>query len=342
MNLPSVKNLKVAGKKVLLRTNYDVPITAENCVGDDSRIQESLATINYLRKQGAKIILLSHLGRPGGRRAAHFSLKPVAVHLNHLLGGKVPLVARIDELAKRSAPLLLLENLRFWPGETTNKPVFARRLASLAQVYVNDAFAVSHRQHASVVGLPSLLPSAFGLDFLEEVTTLAKLRQKPKRPVVVILGGRKKSKLAIGAKLTAWADYVLIGGMMATYEKELATVRQKEKNLMVATREGEDISLSAINQFVKVIKKAQTVVWSGPLGQFEKKEYQRGTKMIGEAVAASQAYTVIGGGGTEAAMTKFGLEKEVDYVSSGGGAMLAFLVEETLPGIEAIKKNTHD
>ena len=341
MKLPSVRDLPVANKRVLLRTNYDVPLKKFPIkeISDTSRIEESLPTINYLLSQEAKIIIISHLGRPEGRRVVELSLKPVAKKLTEFLKKEVLLVSKIQ--AFKGSKLIMLENLRFWPEEETNDQDFAKKLASLVDFYVNDAFAVSHRKHASMVGIPQFLPSgrrAFGLDFLEEIEALARVRKNPKRPVVVILGGIKRSKIEAAKKLVAWADYILVGGKLIEYDGIPAMVDHHQKILGDLTKNGEDITIKTVEKFKEAIAKAKTIVWSGPMGAFEDKRFERGTREIAQAVVASQAYTVVGGGDTEAALTRFGLVDKIDYISSGGGAMLVFLAEGTLPGIEAIRK----
>lgn len=336
MKLPSVRSLKVAGKKVLLRTNYDVPLE-KGKIGDDSRIVESLETINYLLQKKAKIIIISHLGRPKGRVVADLSLKPVVKYLAKLLSRKVPLVEKTAN-GRREAEVVMLENLRFSSGEEVNDKKFAQKLAKQADFYVNDAFACSHRQHASIVSVPQFLSSALGLDFLEEVEVLAKVRKTPQRPVVVILGGVKKSKMRAVKKLTAWADYILIGGQVVSYDGISQMIKQDPKILGSLTKSGEDITMETVKKFKKIIAQAKTIIWTGPMGAFENQKFEKGTKEIARAVVASGAYTVAGGGDTEAALTKFGLVDKVDYISSGGGAMLTFLAEKTLPGIEAIRR----
>ncbi|PJE68346.1 phosphoglycerate kinase [Candidatus Shapirobacteria bacterium CG10_big_fil_rev_8_21_14_0_10_38_8] len=317
--LPSVKDLSIEQKTVLLRTNYDVPLR-EGQVVDGTRISESLPTINYLLEQKAKIILLSHLGRPGGKVVPELSFKPVEKVLTLLLHG--------DRVK-------LLENLRFWPGEEANDLSFAQSLASLGDFFVNEAFACSHRQHASIVGLPKFLPSAFGFDFLKEVEVLSEIKEKPYRPVTLILGGAKEDKLEVVEKLLNWADKILIGGKLP----QLVSKSYPEKVMMAQLNpQGKDITLESINQFKEIISLSGTILWAGPMGVFEEIENEEGTKQIAQAILASQAFKVVGGGDTEAALTKFNLEAKVDYLSSGGGAMFEFLAKGTLPGIEAITK----
>lgn len=344
MKLPSLKDLNLTGKTVLLRTDYDVPLDQDGRVADASRIEDSLPTIKYLISQKAKIIIVAHLNRPGGKVVKGLSLKPVAEKLNLLLGRKVHLSSQVlgektDRAVKELRPkeILLLENLRFDSREVENEKGFAKRLASLAEVYINDAFAVSHRRHASVVGVPRHLPSAAGLDLIKEVDTLTNVLQKPRRPVVVILGGVKRSKTEAAKKMLDWADSILVGGKLVLYDG-IPKLLGKEKVSGHLKRRGEDINAESIKKFEEVIAKAGTIIWSGPMGAYEKEEFSQGTRKIAQAVVDSGAYTVVGGGDTEAALTKFGLVEKIDYISSGGGAMLFFLSKGTLPGIEAIKK----
>lgn len=331
--LPSVKDLSAANKTVLLRTNYDVPLK-EGQIADSTRIDESLPTINYLLGQKTKIILLSHLGRPEGKINPSLSLKPVAQYLSQLLKKEIPLFLKIEEVDKTQS-IIMLENLRFWPGEEANDLNFAQSLASLGDFYVNDAFACSHRQHTSIVGLPKLLPSAFGFDFLKEVEVLSEIKENPRRPVTLILGGAKEDKLEVVEKLLNWADKILIGGKLP----QLVNKSFPEKVVMAQLNpQGKDITLESINQFKEIIRKSGTILWAGPMGVFEEIENEEGTKQIAQAILVSQAFKVVGGGDTEAALTKFNLEAKIDYLSSGGGAMFEFLAKGTLPGIEAIEQ----
>lgn len=344
MKLPSVKDFDLTGKTVLLRTDYDVPLYEDGRVDDATRIEDSLSTIKLLLSQKAKIVIIAHLGRPGGKVVKGLSLKSVAEKLNIFLDKEVYLSAEVlgkktDRAVKelKSKDILLLENLRFDPREVKNNLGFAKELASLADAYVNNAFAVCHRKHASVVGVPRYLPSAAGLDLIEEVETLSNVLHKPRRPVVVILGGVKYSKIKEAKKMVSWVDYILVGGKLVLYAG-IPEIIDHEKISGHLRREGDDITLESIKEFEDIIAKAGTIIWSGPMGAYEKKKFSRGTKRIGQAVVKSGAYTIIGGGDTEAALTDFGLVDKIDYISSGGSAMLGFLAKGTLPGIEAILK----
>ncbi len=334
MKLPDLRDFDLTGKKVLLRTDYDVPLRSTQGkleVGDDTRIQDSLPTINLLLSKKAKIIILAHLGRPEGKVVSDLSLKPVARKLQELLP-QVGVKFQGDE-----GEIILLENLRFDQGEenpsTSSGQEFTKKLASLGDFFVNDAFACSHREHASIVGLPRLLPHAAGLDLLEEVGTLSKILENPKRPVVVILGGAKEDKLETVGGLATWADYILVGGKLPQFQ-----ISNEKIIIGTLSESGKDITLETIEKFTEIIKNAKTIVWSGPMGQYEKEKWAMGTKIIGEAVTDSSAFKIIGGGDTEAALTKFGLVDKIDYVSSGGGAMLEFLANGDLPGLKALRE----
>lgn len=344
MKLPSLKDFDLLKKTVLLRTDYDVPLDVDGRVADATRIEDSLPTIKYLLSQKAKIIIIAHLDRPGGKVVKGLSFKTVAEKLSVLLDKDVRLSTEVlgektARAVKELEPkgILLLENLRFDPREEKNDQGFAKKLASLAEIYINDAFAVSHRRHASVVGVPHYLPSVAGLDLLKEIDTLSNVLQKPRRPVVVILGGVKKSKIESAKELIGWADYILVGGKLVIYDG-LPQLLGHEKVSGHLKRHGEDISQESIKEFEQIIAKAGTIIWSGPMGAYEKEEFSRGTEKIAQAVVDSGAYTVVGGGDTEAALTKLNLTDKIDYISSGGGAMIVFLSKGTLPGIEAMLK----
>ena len=344
MKLPSVKDFDLTGKTVLLRTDYDVPLDEDGRVDDATRIEDSLPTIKHLLAQKTKVIIIAHLGQPNGQEVKGLSLKPVAEKLNLLLDKEIHLSNEVlgektNLAVKELKPkgILLLENLRFDPREANNDRGFAKKLASLAEFYINNAFAVSHREHASIVGVPRYLPSAAGLDLVEEVTTLNHLLENPRRPVVVILGGVKPSKIEEAKKLVGWADYLLVGGKLVLYDG-LPELVDHEKVSGHLKRAGEDITMESVKEFEKIIAKAGTIIWSGPMGAYEKGEYSQGTRRVAEAVVKSGAYTVIGGGDTEAALTDFGLVEKISYVSSGGSAMIGFLASGTLPGIEALLK----
>jgi len=350
MKLPSVKGLSVKGKRVLLRTNYDVPLektlnpklqTPSILVEDETRIEESLETIKWLLERGAKVIAISHLGRPEGKEVSELSLEPVAEWLIENLKFKTEkLQFKIKNFSgfRIANNFFLLENLRFWPEEEKNNLDFAKELANLGDFYINEAFACSHRKHASIVDVPKFFPRqnrAFGFDFLREIEVLSRVREKPARPVVLLLGGTKKDKIDYAKKLANWADWILVGGKLVEYE-DISQLTKHPKILADLIKNGQDITMETVKKFKEIIFKAKTIVWAGPMGNFYNKRYEIGTKEIARAVVESKAFSVVGGGDTEAALTHFGLDRKISFISSGGGAMLEFLAEGTLPGIKAI------
>jgi len=336
MNLPKLTDLQIENKRVLLRVNYDVPLKNdfEWQVADSSRIDESLATINFLLQKKAKIILLSHLGRPGGEVNPDLSLKPIVDYLSNKLNKQIPLAKEFDKLPDNE--LVMLENLRFWFQEEANDLVFAQNLAKMGDFFINDAFACSHRSHASIVGLPQFLPSAIGFDFQKEMEILSKVKDNPQRPLVIILGGAKKDKLDKLELLSEWADFVLIGGKLPEF---LGKENNNDKlKVAVLDYSKQDINSKSISQFEAIIKMAKTIIWAGPMGVCKAKESTLATQRLAQAIVESGASSLIGGGDTEAILTKLGLIEKINNVSSGGGAMLEFLAEDSLPGIDAILK----
>jgi phosphoglycerate kinase len=320
-----LKDLEIKNRRLLLRTDYDIPLK-EGKVADETRIQASLPTIKNLLKRKAKTItILCHLDRPGGKLIRDLKVKPVAELLKTLL--------------PQDAPVEIEENLRFNPGEEENNLEFAKKLAQKAEAFVNDAFAVSHRPHASIVSLPKLLPSAIGLHFQKEVKALNKVRANPKRPVLFILGGAKlETKLPLIEKLAKIADEILVGGKLA---QEIGSASSPEAMASISvarlTQNGKDILEQSAEEFAKKISKAGTIVWNGPMGVYEQDETSLGTMIVAQAINNAPGYTVIGGGDTEAAATKFDAEEKINHISMGGGAMLQYLADGTLVGLKAIE-----
>lgn len=336
-SLKLIKNLK--DKTVLLRVDFNVPIK-DGKVEDDFRITKALPTINFLIKKGARIILITHLGKDGTA-----SLKPVK--------------KRFFAISKISEDrVTFFENIRKFPGEIKNDQIFAKKLSTMGDIYVNDAFSVSHRKHASVVGLPKYLPSFAGLQLQEEVENLSHAFKKTKHPFLFILGGAKFStKMPLIKKYLKLADQVFVGGALANdflkakgYEvgqsltsdtnfgiKELL----KNKKLILPTdfikRDGVilDIGKESVESLASLIKKSKLILWNGPLGKYEDGG-AGATKKILKLVADSKAETIIGGGDTVALISKMKMEKNFSFVSTGGGATLDFLASGTLPGIKVL------
>lgn len=335
MKLPSLNDINVGSKKVLVRIDLDVD-------EDYSRLEFAEETLDFLLGKMAKLIIIGHKGRPEGKIVPELSLSPLAHVLGGVVGEKVHFVNDITGLEAQKAAqnlpdgeILLLENLRFDLGEEQNSDIFAKSLSSLGEVYVNEAFADSHRPHASIVGLPKLLPHAFGFRFVKEIETLSKVLEAPRRPVVLVIGGIKKDKVDYIKDFTKIADKILVGGLLPIYFKD---VNEDPSKVIMAelTADTKDITINTIEKFKEEIAKAGTIVVAGVQGKYEDAGHRQGTKEVFEAIATSSAFKIAGGGDAEAAITEFGLNERFDWISVGGGAMLQFLAKGTLPGIEAL------
>jgi phosphoglycerate kinase len=344
MKLPrSVEAADVAGKRVLVRADLNVPLD-DGRVADDTRIRAALPTIEQLlARDAAEIVVCSHLGRPKGEDPA-FGIAPVA--------------ARLEELVP-DPRLRVLENTRFLPGETTNDTDTARALADGADLYVNDAFGSAHRAHASTEAVAHLLPAYAGLLLLAELEHLGRLLGDVERPFVLVAGGAKvDDKLGVLENLGGRADTVIIGGKMAEelrggaklpFPVELptdvvaASAFDAEAESRVTPYDdlpdgwlGLDIGPQSRERFGDLIRSAKTVFWNGPMGVFEWERFAAGTKAVAEAVAAVDGYTVVGGGDSVRAISALSLDDDVSWVSTGGGASLELLEGKELPGVAAI------
>jgi phosphoglycerate kinase len=387
----SVRDADVAGKRVLVRVDFNVPLDGGS-VADDTRIRAALPTIELLRERGASLILVSHLGRPKGKVDPELSMQSVGKRLGKLLGigvKQAPAVVgeEVETMVAGLSPgdVLLLENVRFEPGETENDPGLADSLARLADLYVNDAFGAAHRAHASTEGVAHRLPGYAGLLLESEVSELSGVVESPARPLVVVLGGAKVSdKVGVIDRFLEIADSILIGGAMcfsffraqgiatgdSLVEEEgvklaeealrraevsdcelllpvdlmlgkafdAATERRESDGVEVPDGwMGLDVGPRTAAAYAERIAAAGTVLWNGPMGAFELKPFAAGTRTVAEAVAASPATTVVGGGDSVAALHRFGLAEKVDWVSTGGGASLDLLEGKKLPGVEALR-----
>ena len=316
MDLPKLTSIDVSGKKVILRLALDTKPDP-----NDLRVKAASATLDYLKEKSAEIIIIAHKGRPEGKVDERLSLKPFQRIFDRW-------GARVEE------------NLRFDPGEETNDPEFAKKLASLGDCFVNEAFASSHREHASIVGLPKLLPHAVGLGFEKEVENLSKVFENPEHPVVILISGIKKDKLDMIKPLSEIADRVLVGGRLPEFlgDAALESVSLQNGKVIIGNlvMDKEDITLNTIDRFMKEIKQAKIVVLAGVLGKYEDGGHRMGTERIFKAVADSSAYKIAGGGDTEMAISQLGIEDKFNWISVGGGSMLEFLVNKTLPGIKAL------
>ena len=427
LNKKTVEDLDVAGKRVLVRCDFNLPMK-DGKITSDKRIIGALPTIRYLLEHGAKVILCSHMGKPHAiftegfglnkkekaavaalpeaeqaaakadyiakalaNDAKKFTLKPVADRLNELLDGKVTFAADIigDDAHAKIAALkdgeaVLIENVRFDARETKNDPTFAKALADLAELYVNDAFGTAHRAHASTAGVADYLPAACGYLIQKEITVMGKALEDPKRPFVAILGGAKVSdKIGVINNLLDKVDTLIIGGGMAyTFLKAqgnnvgtslceldkveeakamMAKAKEKGVNFIlpvdnIISRDydesapfmriysdaipdgwmGMDIGPTTQELFAKSLIGAGTVVWNGPMGVFEWKNFAGGTIAVAKAVADSGSISIIGGGDSAAAVENLGFADKMTHISTGGGASLEFLEGKVLPGIACL------
>ena len=394
-NKKSIEDVEVSGKRVLCRCDFNVP-TKDGKITSDKRIVAALPTIEYLVKHGAKVILCSHMGKPKGEWKPEMSLKVVAARLSELLGQEVIMAADVvgeDAKAKAAAlengQVMLLENTRFMKGETKNDPELSRELASMADLFVNDAFGSAHRAHSSTAGVADHLPAVCGYLVQKEVSIMGKALADPERPFVAILGGAKVSdKLNVINNLLEKVDTLIIGGGMAftflaakgyctgkslldaekvDYCKEMmAKAEAKGVKLLLpvdaavaaafpspidapidvdivaadaipADKMGLDIGPKTMELYAEAAKNAKTVVWNGPMGVFENPVLAKGTIAVAQALAESDAVTIVGGGDSAAACEQLGFADKITHISTGGGASLEFLEGMALPGIACLE-----
>jgi len=391
LELLNIKNLDLADKKVFIRCDFNVPMDEFLNISDDRRIRSAVATINFCLDQGCAVILASHLGRPKGEVVEKYSLAPVAKRLHHLLKRDVTLANDVvgeDAVTKaknlKSGEVLLLENLRFEEGETKNDEELSKKLASLAEYYVNDAFGVSHRAHASVEGITHLFDNehkSAGFLLEKEIKFFGKLINEPVRPFAAIVGGSKVSgKLEALINLLPKVDKIFIGGGMAfTFLKQMGYdignslveddllsdaghVMDEAKKLgvkfylpvdviaadkfaedavskIVTAQEipdgwmGLDIGPATVRLYREGLADVQTVLWNGPMGVYEMEKFARGSSKIAHFVADSYATTVVGGGDTADLVQRVGVDDEMSFISTGGGASLELLEGKVLPGV---------
>lgn len=391
--LRQLKNL--TGKRVLMRVDFNVGFNKEGKIEaeDAIKIERTLPTIKYLIKQKAKIILIAHLGRPEGKRMPELKLDGVAEYVSASLEKKI---VKLDDVVgmvvehhvskMKNGQVVLLENIRFERGEEENSSALAKELAKLGDVYVNEAFGVSHRKAASICAITKYLPSYVGLLLEEELKAMDYILKKPKKPVVVIMGGLKfETKLPVIKKLLPKADQVLLGGGLAStvlaslgYEvgsskigKEYfaeakkvgenkkvffpidviagkkdsreykhCPVESKNKTVCVGDLAIYDIGPHTVKAWAEMIKKANTIIWNGPMGFFEQHPFEKGSASIAYLVGARSkgpAYGVVGGGETLAVLARSKMVQYIDHISTGGGAMLEYLSGKKLPGLQSLQ-----
>lgn len=396
MELLNIKECDIKGKKVFIRCDFNVPMDDYGNITDDRRIRSALATINYCLDQKCAIILASHFGRPKGEPDEKYSLTPIARRLHQLL--KIDIQMANDVVGEsalklaselKSGEVLMLENLRFEKGETKNDPDLSAALASMAEIYINDAFGVSHRAHASVEGITNHFDAAHkaaGFLLQKEIQFFGILLERPVRPFAAIVGGSKVSgKLEALINLLPKVDKILIGGGMAfTFLKALGydvgnslveddlldeamNIMNEAKRLgvkfylpvdVVAAEKfapdamsrltsvqeipqgwmGLDIGPATVRLYRQVLGDVQTILWNGPMGVYEMERFSRGSNKMAHFVADSYATTVVGGGDTADLVQRIGLDEEMSFISTGGGASLELLEGKILPGVKPLLK----
>jgi phosphoglycerate kinase len=344
--MKSVRDFDMKGKRVLVRCDFNVPLDEKGNISDDFRIKQTIPTIKYLIDKGAKIILMSHLGDPKGKIVPELSLDKVAEKLADYLGFPIGkenncVGPEIESESKKLQPgkVLLLENLRFHKEEVENDKNFAKELSYLADIYVNDAFGVCHRDQSSVTGVPKILKNCAGLLLEKEVKTLEKILKNPDSPMVAVVGGTKvETKAKFIENISKKADCVIVSGLIAKEIKEKNIKLKYPKKIVIPVGDlaALDIDEESIKMFQEKIRSAKTVLWNGPFGKFEDKNYESGTLAIANAITESKAFSVVGGGETVEFLAKKGIIDKFSHVSTGGGAMLAYLGGEKLPGLEAL------
>jgi len=391
--ISDLRDDELRGRKVLVRVDFNVPMDKQGNITDDMRIRASLPTVRHLVDRGAKVLLISHLGRPKGVTEG-LRMDPIAKRLGELLGSQViklndcvgkEVEAAISKMA--DGEVAMLENVRFHPEEEANDPAFSKRLAALADVYVNDAFGTAHRAHASTEGVARILPGVCGFLIRKELEMMGKSLDDPRRPFVAIIGGAKvSSKIMVIRNLARKVDTLIIGGgMVYTFLKaqgiEVGKSLVEDKfieaakgiwaelkampnlkliipvDVLVAAeavpgassevvpidripmdRMGLDIGPKSVELFKEAIRTAGTVIWNGPLGVFEIKEFAGGTNEIAVALASSKAVTIIGGGDSASAAEQAGVADRITHISTGGGASIEYLEGRELPGIAILQE----
>ena len=349
--MKQISDLSLSGKRVLLRADLDVPLTSVGFEEASTRLTNLKPSVDQLFNENAKIIIIGHIDRPQKPDPA-LSTRQLIDPLQKIFKRTIVFKKDFPPSPEASggqatnsdtgsgvlqSQITLFENLRFWPGEINNDEEFARKLANLADFYVNDAFGNCHRSHASMVGLPKLLSSAAGSHLILEVDELSKIINKPQHPLIAIVGGAKiETKLPVIENLAKIADFVLVGGELPIEIKKFN--QRTADNVIVAAlvNDNKDLSQESIEKFIKVIKSAKTVVWNGPQGMFEE-GFNHGSLSIAQAIIESGAHSVVGGGETTQFLEQNNLLSKFSFVSAGGGAMLDFLAGKKLPALELLE-----
>ncbi len=349
--MKTIRDFELKNKRVLVRCDFNVPLGDSGDILDDFRIKKTIPTVEFLIKAEAKVILMSHLGDPGGRTVKKLKLSAVQDKLTEYLDLSVTkaedcIGTVLERWTKKmtAGEVLLLENLRFHKGEEENDDGFARELAKLGDIYINDAFGVCHRAHASIASVPKYLLAGIGFLLEKEIKVLDNLLKNPPKPLIIVMGGAKaETKAKLINRLSENADWILLANLL--------TIEIKNKNISLAHPEkliqardaimdGErelDIGPETIKIFKQKIAPAETIFWNGPLGMIEKEQFSGGTEEIAKAIVAGNNFSVVGGGETVEFINKIGLGDKFGHVSTGGGALLAYLSGEKLPGLEVLQ-----
>ena len=354
MEIKKIQDADVENKKVLLRVDFNVA-TENGKVKEKFKIEAAKETIKYLLEKKVKIALASHFGRPEGKKIPEYSLGKIAEDIGNILGVKTKFISDCVGQEVReglqnimAGEVLILENVRFYSGDESNDGKFSKKLAENFDIFVNDAFSVSHRDQASVTGVTKFLPSFAGFRLQKEITEMEKIKNNFSRPAVAIIGGAKiETKLPVIKFFEEKYDYILVGGKIANEALDQG-IKFSEKVILpedfvddpVKSDETSDngasrldIGPKTIEKFISIISGAKTVVWNGPTGKFEEEKYAVSTEAILEAVISSGAYSVVGGGETIEVLEKYSALARINFVSTGGGAMLTYLSGEPMPGI---------
>jgi len=389
MDFPLIRDVDVQGRTVVMRVDYNLPLDERGKIADHTRISTTLKTLNYVLNNDGKLVLISHLGRPKDRES-HLRMDAVAERLKNLTGTVVRKLdsctgAEVEAAVRgmKKGEIIMLENIRFYPEETEKNAAvreeFAKKLAGLGDIYVNEAFAASHRDHASITGIPKFIPGCAGLSFMREVRMIDKIVGRPEKPYVAIIGGAKGDKMLAIESLLPKVDKILMGGVIGnTFLKARGfdigdskydeTLVEKAKEILLKggnkimlpedvvvenagapehfpvaeVRKGMnilDIGSETVVHYKNALRQAKTVVWTGPLGMFEKKPYEKGTLYIASFIAGLDAKTLVGGGDSISAMKKLNMMERMTHISTGGGAFADYITKERFPGIEALRES---
>lgn len=371
--MDTIKDVNFKDRKIFLRVDWNVPLK-DGVILDDNRIAATIPTIKFLCDQGCRVIIGTHVGRPDGEIVPSLSTKPLAVRFSKISQFSISasdyiIESRVQKYINQmeAGQILVLGNLRWQPEEESNTPAFARILASYADVYINDAFAVSHRAHASVEAITHFLPSCAGFLLEKEVRMLSILGENPRHPFVLVLGGAKiAEKIGLIRKFAQIADNIIVGGAIANTlryfkgedvcastcelncesiakeiienlkDKLILPIDDKKKKLSDGRFSFLDIGPESVKKFSQAIASAKAIFWNGNMGMSEDSNFQDGTAGIAKAIADNPGVTVVAGGDTVGFIRSIGLEDKYKFVSTGGGAALEFLAGEKLPGLEAL------